>query len=66
MDNFPLRVWKRLKETGRLMVGVPDYEKYCAHMRAHHPEHSVLTEQDFLARAQEARYGGKKAGKCPC
>jgi uncharacterized short protein YbdD (DUF466 family) len=58
--------WRRARQTGLLMVGVPDYANYLAHMEKHHPGHAVLSEAQWVARAQEARFGGKKIGKCPC
>ncbi|QCP52226.1 YbdD/YjiX family protein [Trinickia violacea] len=47
----------------RLMVGVPDYETYVAHMRATHPDRAVMTYEEFFRERQDARYGGG-AGKC--
>lgn len=60
------RTWGRLKEGGALMVGVPDYDRYVAHMRSHHPEQPPLTREAFVRARMEARYGGKGTGKCPC
>jgi uncharacterized short protein YbdD (DUF466 family) len=59
-------LWQKLREGGALMVGVPDYERYLAHMRARHPEHPPLGRKAFLDNRMQARYGGSKAGKCPC
>jgi len=62
-----LRRFKRLSErTALLMIGIPDYETYLAHMQSHHPEHSVMSRAEFIKRAQEGRYAGKKLNKCPC
>jgi uncharacterized short protein YbdD (DUF466 family) len=47
----------------RLMVGVPEYSAYAAHMRNKHPDHSVMTYQEFLRERQRARYQGK-VGRC--
>jgi uncharacterized short protein YbdD (DUF466 family) len=47
----------------RLMVGVPDYETYVAHMRATHPDRPVMTYEAFFRERQDARYGNG-AGKC--
>jgi uncharacterized short protein YbdD (DUF466 family) len=66
MRRFLADSWARLRQTGLLMVGVPDYATYRAHMETHHPGHPVLTEAQWVQRAQEARFGGKKIGKCPC
>ncbi|HET8731993.1 MAG TPA: CstA-like transporter-associated (seleno)protein [Moraxellaceae bacterium] len=59
-------IWQRLKEGARLMVGVPDYDRYVAHMRFAHPEITPLSREAFVQGRMEARYGGKGSGKCPC
>ena len=59
-------LWQRSKQAGLLMVGVSDYQQYLAHMRMHHPDHAVMSEAQWISRAQEARFGGRKMGKCPC
>lgn len=59
-------LWRKLKEGGALMVGVPDYDRYVAHMRAAHPELAPMTREAFVRARMEARYGGKGGGKCPC
>ncbi|MCD6060255.1 MAG: hypothetical protein K0S16_566 [Moraxellaceae bacterium] len=59
-------IWRQLKEGGALMVGVPDYERYVAHMRSVHPEHEPLSREAFVRARMEARYAGKGTGKCPC
>lgn len=47
----------------RLMVGVPEYSTYVAHMQDKHPEQPVMPYQEFFRERQEARYGGK-IGRC--
>jgi uncharacterized short protein YbdD (DUF466 family) len=47
----------------RLMVGVPEYGAYTAHMRDRHPDQAVMTYQEFFRERQTARYGGK-VGRC--
>ncbi|MES2918798.1 MAG: YbdD/YjiX family protein [Pseudomonadota bacterium] len=59
-------LWRRLKEGGALMVGVPDYDRYVEHMRVQHPEQEPMTREAFVRARMEARYGGKGGGKCPC
>jgi uncharacterized short protein YbdD (DUF466 family) len=59
-------LWRRLREAGALMVGVPDYDRYVAHMHETHPGTPVLSREAFLRARMEARYGGKDGGKCPC
>ncbi len=53
-----------LGQTLRLMVGVPDYETYVAHMRDNHPDQTPLTYEAFFRNRQDARYGGK--GRIGC
>lgn len=63
-----LRRFSRLSaQTARLMVGVPDYDNYVAHMRAHHPEQTPMTYAEFFRDRQDARYGGGgKSGGFRC
>ena len=37
MFNDLSRLGKYLGQAARLMVGMPDYDNYVEHMRAHHP-----------------------------
>jgi uncharacterized short protein YbdD (DUF466 family) len=55
---------KRLLEVLRLMIGVPDYERYVAHRRAHHPELPIPTHAEFILERQQARYGGRSQNRC--
>lgn len=49
----------RLRETLRLMIGIPDYERYVAHMRAKHPDQEPMSYEAFFRERQDARFGGK-------
>lgn len=53
----------RLRQSLRLMVGVPEYDTYVAHMRNKHPDQPVMPYEKFFRERQEARYGGK-VGRC--
>ena len=45
------------------IFGIPDYERYLAHVAAHHPGEAPLSRYDFSARAIEHKYA--RAGpKC--
>lgn len=61
-------IWKRLQQSFRLMVGVPDYQTYLEHMTKNHPELTAMDEKTFHRYCVDARYpsagGGMK--KCPC
>ncbi len=56
-------VWRLLVQTGRLIVGVPDYDLYLAHMRRLHPDTPPMTREAFFANRREARYG-RGASRC--
>ena len=53
-----------VRDTARLMIGLPSYEAYCAHMAERHPDRSPMSEPEFFRERQEARYGSKGGGKC--
>ncbi|AVA37518.1 YbdD/YjiX family protein [Cupriavidus metallidurans] len=52
-----------LGQSLRLMVGLPDYQTYVAHMESTHPDRKPMTYEEFFRERQEARYGGGQ-GKC--
>jgi uncharacterized short protein YbdD (DUF466 family) len=63
----PLRanhILRCLCDGARLMVGVPRYEDYVAHMARNHPGKPVMTYADFFRDRQAARYGS--SGLCCC
>lgn len=53
-----------LGQTLRLMVGIPDYGSYVAHIKATHPDQAPMTYEEFFRERQQARYGGK--GRIGC
>jgi uncharacterized short protein YbdD (DUF466 family) len=55
---------RRLRQSLRLMVGVPEYGTYVAHMRDKHPGQPVMPYQEFFRERQEARYGSKISRCC--
>lgn len=55
--------WRRAVQTGRLIIGVPDYDTYVEHMRRVHPERAVMSYEAFFAERLEARYRGG-GGRC--
>lgn len=55
--------WRWLVQTGRLIVGVPDYDLYVAHLRRRHPERVPMTREAFFADRVQARYG-RGASRC--
>lgn len=56
-----LRKWA--VQTARLCCGIPDYETYVKHLRQHHPEREVPSQEAFFRERQEARYRGG-GGRC--
>ncbi|MFE4076780.1 YbdD/YjiX family protein [Peribacillus sp. YIM B13477] len=54
------------KQFVSLLVGVPSYDTYVAHMRKHHPEDPVKTRKVFFCEAQDERYNAKggKVSRC--
>jgi len=38
------------------IFGIPDYERYLAHVAAHHPGEPPLSRREFSARAIDRRY----------
>ena len=61
-----ISMWRYRKQFISLLVGVPSYEKYVAHMKQHHPNEIVLSRKQFFAEAQEARFNAKggKISRC--
>lgn len=55
--------WQRSVQTARLMVGLPDYARYAAHVREKHPGREPMSEEEFFRTRQQARYGGGQ-GRC--
>lgn len=54
----------RIRQIAAMMVGMPDYDAYLAHMRDHHPGQAAMDRRQFFRERQEARYGGRNGGKC--
>jgi uncharacterized short protein YbdD (DUF466 family) len=46
----------RLNRILRAILGVPDYERYLAHMRRRHPGHAALTHDEFVELRLQERY----------
>ena len=58
------KVWRKAVQTARLAVGVPDYDNYLAHMRAHHPHARAMSYAEFFNERQQKRYGNGRTGCC--
>ncbi|MEO5567831.1 MAG: YbdD/YjiX family protein [Gemmatimonadaceae bacterium] len=46
---------QRIGTTIRTILGVPDYERYVAHVRAVHPGEEPVSEREFQRQRLEAR-----------
>ena len=49
-------VAQRVAAVIRRIIGVPDYEAYVAHVRAHHPGVEPVSEREFHRERLTARY----------
>jgi uncharacterized short protein YbdD (DUF466 family) len=56
LDLATLR--RRAGQTARLMLGVPEYDAYVAHVAATHPNEQPMPRAVFFRERQAARYGG--------
>jgi uncharacterized short protein YbdD (DUF466 family) len=63
MLNRIIQAGRYVSQSLRLMVGVPEYETYVAHMRNKHPRQPVMAYQEFFRERQEARYDSR-VGRC--
>ena len=52
-----------VRQACRQVFGIPDYERYLAHMAAHHGGEPVLSRREFFARSIDAKYG-KSGPRC--
>jgi uncharacterized short protein YbdD (DUF466 family) len=59
MTRFAI-LWGWAVRTSRLMVGVPDYDTYVAHRKAHHPGEPLMSYAEFFRERQQARYACEK------
>lgn len=53
-----------VRRTGLLMCGIPDYERYVAHLRERHPERPIPSYEAFFRERLEARYGRNGSARC--
>ena len=53
--DFPL-IFRRAAAVLRRVIGVPDYERYVAHVREFHPERDPMTRAEFERTRLEDKY----------
>jgi uncharacterized short protein YbdD (DUF466 family) len=64
MRDRAVLLLRLLRQTARLMVGIPDYETYLAHRRSHHPGEPVMSYEEFFKERQASRYAGSRMRGC--
>ena len=52
-----------LRQGCRQVFGIPDYERYIAHMAAQHPDAPLLSRREFFAQSIDRKYG-KSGPRC--
>lgn len=52
------------RQACRQVFGIPDYERYLAHMASHHAGEPLLSQREFFARAIERKYGNSGPRCC--
>jgi uncharacterized short protein YbdD (DUF466 family) len=53
---------RRAAALTRRILGVPDYERYLAHVRVAHPDQVPMTEREFFKERLESR--AKPGSRC--
>ena len=57
-------LFSRVRQSARLMCGLPDYDDYVQHLRSLHPERAIPSYEMFFRERQDARYGRGMARCC--
>jgi uncharacterized short protein YbdD (DUF466 family) len=60
------KIYLKLQQSARLMIGQGDYDAYVAHCLQKHGEVTPLTRTQYYRACEEARFGvgGKRAFRC--
>ena len=53
---------RAVRQACRQIFGIPDYERYLAHMAARHPDLPVLSRREFFAKSSIE--SGKSGPRC--
>ncbi len=56
MIEFMISLFSQSASFVRAVLGVPNYERYLAHMRSVHPGDRVMTETEFNHTSMSDRY----------
>ena len=54
---------RAVRQACRQIFGIPDYERYLAHMAAQHPGEPLLSRREFFIRSIDRKYG-KSGPRC--
>jgi uncharacterized short protein YbdD (DUF466 family) len=54
---------ERVAKVVRRIIGVPDYDRYVAHLRMHHPEMTPMCQRDFERQRIQDKYS-RPGGRC--
>jgi uncharacterized short protein YbdD (DUF466 family) len=57
------RFARRAGHVMRRILGVPDYDRYVAHLRARHPDSTPVPRERFVRQRLEERYS-TPGGRC--
>lgn len=63
MINYLNSLFSRSASFIRAVLGIPDYERYLAHMRSAHPGDRVMSETEFRHTSMNDRYN-RTGSKC--
>ena len=63
-DFAVTRLAQRTRAAAELVVGVPDYDAYLAHLAATHPGEAAMSREAFFRARQAARYGAGGGLRC--
>ena len=63
LPEFARKLWRKLVQVARSIIGVPDYDAYLHHCRTHHPDQPPMDYRAFFRERQDARYRGT-GGRC--
>jgi uncharacterized short protein YbdD (DUF466 family) len=55
---------RRITTAIHVACGIPDYDAYVAHVRAHHPDVLPKPYSEFFRERQAARYGRGRSRCC--
>ncbi|MGH7622136.1 MAG: YbdD/YjiX family protein [Gemmatimonadaceae bacterium] len=59
----PIRSVARLADVVRRIIGVPDYQRYVAHLEACHPDQRPMSRDEFTRQRLNERYN-KPGSRC--